>query len=153
MNTVTLRTGKGEHLTYHQVRVRELTVAEVREWLNDSQGTGYRDPIHALALPEIGLDELARMTDRTASELEAFAPSELQLLADAARELNPFFFSPAKRAPDGDARASRRDGAAALDQNLCRLISDHGHANVLTYPWRLYLAAIDVANARSTQHG
>lgn len=92
MKTVTLRTGKGEHLTYHQVRVRELTVAEVREWLNDSQGTGYRDPIHALALPEIGLDELARMTDRTASELEAFAPSELQLLADAARELNPFFF-------------------------------------------------------------
>ncbi len=92
MKTVTLRTGKGEHLTFHQVWVRELTVAEVRDWINDSQTAGYRDPIQALALPDLGLDELARMTDRTASDLEEFAPSELQLLADAARELNPFFF-------------------------------------------------------------
>ncbi len=92
MKSVTLRTGKGDTLTFHKVVVRELTVAEVRDWINDSQTAGYRDPIQALALPDLGLDELARMTDRSAGELEAFAPSELQHLADAARELNPFFF-------------------------------------------------------------
>lgn len=39
-------------------------------------------------------------------------------------------------------------GAVArdLDRTICRLTSEHGHANLLTYPWRLYLAAIAVAN-------
>lgn len=74
------------------ITVRELTVSEVRDWLTESEAASYRDPVQALALPGLGLDELARMTDARASALEAFAPSELEELLAAARSLNPHFF-------------------------------------------------------------
>ncbi len=74
------------------VALRELTVAEVRAWINETSGSDWRDPLHALALEDIGLDELARMSDTPAAALEAFSPSELAPLVDAARALNPFFF-------------------------------------------------------------
>lgn len=72
--------------------VRELTVAEVRDWVTDSAAAGARDPIHALALDGLGLDELARMVSCTAADLEAFAPSELAELLETAKALNPHFF-------------------------------------------------------------
>lgn len=75
-----------------QVTVRELTVAEVRDWVTDSAAAGVRDPIHALALEGLGLDELARMISCPAAELEAFTPSELAELLAEAKALNPHFF-------------------------------------------------------------
>ena len=74
------------------VTVRELTVAEVRDWVTDSAAAGVRDPIHALALEGLGLDELARMISCPAADLEAFTPSELGELLAAAKALNPHFF-------------------------------------------------------------
>ena len=89
--TVILQGGSEATLTAF-VTVRELTVAEVRDWATESAAAGHRDPVHAFALPDLGLDELARMTDSSAGELESFAPSELDELVAAAKSLNPHFF-------------------------------------------------------------
>lgn len=79
------------------VTVRELTVAEVRAWVVESQASSYRDPLHALALlslpgETVGLDELARLCDATPDDLEQFTPGEIQPLLEAAKALNPLFF-------------------------------------------------------------
>jgi hypothetical protein len=75
-----------------RVKVRELTVSDVRAWINESAGAGYRDPVQATAFDGFGLDELARMVDKDAAELEEFAPSDLSQLVEVAREMNPHFF-------------------------------------------------------------
>ena len=93
------------------VCVRELTVAEVRKWLQETAAQSWRDPIHATALEEVGLDELARMTDVSAEDLEAFAPSQLAEVVRVARRLNPHFF----RLRDALMQASRQTGNEAAD--------------------------------------
>ncbi len=74
------------------VEVRELTVGEVRAWVTETAASTWRDPIQATVWDDVGLDELARMTDATAEDLEPFTPGELQPVLDAARKLNPSFF-------------------------------------------------------------
>ncbi len=71
---------------------RELTFGEVRAWVAEVAATPQRDPVHALAFPGLGLDELARMCDAPVDTLEAFTASELQPLVDTCRALNPPFF-------------------------------------------------------------
>jgi len=94
------------------IRVRELTVAEVRAWLNESAAQTWRDPILALALDDIGLDELARMLDRSVDDLERYAPSQIAEVVAVARRLNPHFFKlrdaliKASRAIDNTAESS-----------------------------------------------
>ena len=80
------------HCGTEMIRVRELTVAEVRAWLNESAAQTWRDPILALALDDIGLDELARMLDRSVEDLERYAPSQIAEVVAVARRLNPHFF-------------------------------------------------------------
>lgn len=72
------------------VTVRELTVADVRELLITEPRQA--DPLHALAFDGFGLHDIACQCDATADDLEPFAPSDLQPLVDACRELNPHFF-------------------------------------------------------------
>ena len=74
------------------VAVRELTVGQVRDWLIEAEMGADVDPIHALALEDCSLDDLARMSDNSARELEAYAPSELVELTEACKALNPHFF-------------------------------------------------------------
>lgn len=74
------------------VTVRELTVREVRDWLTEIEAGAPVDPLHALAFEDFGLEDLARMCDAPAADLEAFAPSDLAELVAAARALNPHFF-------------------------------------------------------------
>jgi len=93
------------------IRVRELTVAEVRKWLQETAAQSWRDPIHATALDEVGLDELVRMTDVSAEDLEAYAPSQLAELVRVARRLNPHFF----RLRDALMQASRRTADEPTD--------------------------------------
>ena len=94
------------------IRVRELTVAEVRAWLNESAAQTWRDPILALALDDIGLDELARMLDCSVDDLERYAPSQIAEVVAVARRLNPHFFKlrdaliKASRAIDNTAESS-----------------------------------------------
>lgn len=74
------------------VEVKELTVGEVRAWVTETAATTWRDPIQATVWEDVGLDELARMTDASAEDLESFTPSELEPVIEAARKLNPSFF-------------------------------------------------------------
>lgn len=87
---VELPMGDDQHAVL--VTVRELTVAEVRAWVTESAASTFRDPVQAMVWDDLGLDELARMCDVGSSELEAFSPSELAPVLEAARSLNPAFF-------------------------------------------------------------
>ena len=53
--------------------------------------------------------------------------------------------------PGGDQRgqpaaSGRGHLVDRIDRNAARLIAQHGHAGLLGYPWRLYLAALELAN-------
>lgn len=74
------------------VTVKELTVGEVRNWLLDVETGRGEEPLHALALEECSLADLARMGDIEVSALEDYTPSELAPLGEAAKALNPHFF-------------------------------------------------------------
>ncbi len=74
------------------VNVRELTFGEVRDWMVSSEAGAAIDPLHALAFDDCSLDDIARMCDRSAAELEAFTPSELESLVRTCKEINPHFF-------------------------------------------------------------
>ena len=74
------------------VTVRELTVAEVRDWMVEAETGAGQDPLHALVLEDCGLGDLARMSDIGTAEMEAYAPSDLAELIAACKALNPHFF-------------------------------------------------------------
>jgi hypothetical protein len=74
------------------VTVKELTVGEVRNWMVDVETGAGEDPMHALALEDCSLSDLARMCDIGPGALEDYTPSQLAPLVAVARELNPHFF-------------------------------------------------------------
>lgn len=74
------------------VVVRELTFAEIRDWLVEAESGPDEDPLHALAFEECSLADLARMSSISVRELEAHTPSELAELLAACQALNPHFF-------------------------------------------------------------
>ena len=86
---VCLPMGEGKEMV---VTVKELTVTEIRNWIVESSAATWRDPVLATVWEDIGLDELARMTDCSATDLEDFTPSGLQPVLEAARNLNQHFF-------------------------------------------------------------
>lgn len=75
-----------------EVVVRELTFNEVRDWLAEVEAQTHRDPVHATAFEDIGLDDLARVVDWSVSSLETCTPSQLNPVVEAAKKLNPHFF-------------------------------------------------------------
>lgn len=74
------------------VTVRELTFGEVRDWLVETESGQAEDPLHALALEECSLADLARMSSISVRELEDYTPSSLTELLAACKALNPHFF-------------------------------------------------------------
>lgn len=74
------------------VVVRELTFKEVRDWLAEVEAQTQRDPVHATAFEDLGLDDLARVVGWSCSRLETYTPSQLKPVVDAAKKLNPHFF-------------------------------------------------------------
>jgi hypothetical protein len=77
----------------HLVTIRELTVADMRQWWADVQaGIGSGDPVDGGLFDDISLSDVARMTDLTADDMAPMAPSELRVVVDACREVNPDFF-------------------------------------------------------------
>ena len=74
------------------VIVKELTVGAVRDWLVEAESGSGEDPLHALALDDCSLADLARMSDIRAADLEGYAPSDMAELVAAAKALNPHFF-------------------------------------------------------------
>ena len=74
------------------VTVKELTVGAVRDWLAATEKDTSGDPLHALALAECNLADLALMSDISVADLEAYTPSEMVELIATCKELNPHFF-------------------------------------------------------------
>ena len=93
------------------VTVSELTVGAVRDWLVEAESGGGEDPLHALALEECSLADLARMSDISAADLECYAPSDMADLIAAAKALNPHFFR-VRAALSGVARLMLKEAEA-----------------------------------------
>lgn len=74
------------------VTVKELTVGDVRAQMVAFEAGESVDPLHALALDECTLADLAAMSDISSDELEDFTPSELAELVTVCKRLNPHFF-------------------------------------------------------------
>lgn len=72
--------------------VHEMTVAEVRQWLLDVEnGTAVVDPVGEFVVTGCSVADLARMCHVQAAEFDAFRPSEIQPVVEAAKKLNPHF--------------------------------------------------------------
>jgi hypothetical protein len=78
------------------VTVKELTVAEVRAWLNEPAKT--EEPefdllTGLLSFDGIGMEELHRFTDLKKDQVELLPPSALKQIACVIKELNSVFFN------------------------------------------------------------
>jgi len=97
-----------------EVTVRELTVGEVRQWLQELTSAGER-PIDLIAeelFAECSLEDLARMSELSVGEMDGIAPSELRKVVEAAKALNPDFFALRGRLVALGRRAQRADSSA-----------------------------------------
>jgi hypothetical protein len=75
------------------VTVSEMTVADVRDWVTAVEaGTLPVDPAGNAAFDDVGILDIALMSDADPEWLMALAPSELAPLAEACRKVNPHFF-------------------------------------------------------------
>lgn len=78
-----------------EVTVRELTVAEVRKWVNeatDSTLPANTDVVAANIMEDLGLYDIERMTDLKVSDMEQMTPSQIQIVVDACKKVNAIFF-------------------------------------------------------------
>lgn len=80
-----------------KVRVKELTVGEIRAWLKDS-GMVSGDLVDAALFEEFSLPDLMRMTDLTTEAVADMAPSDLRQVFAVAEEVNADFFAMRSRA-------------------------------------------------------
>jgi hypothetical protein len=73
--------------------VNQLTVNELRAWWKKIEAPGYPcDVTNEFMIPGISLDDLAWLCRCEVAEFEDLTYSELMLIADAAKELNPHLF-------------------------------------------------------------
>jgi hypothetical protein len=85
--------------------VKEMTVGDVRHWMMDmiarEKSKDEQSSIDLVIdqgfLQEIGLSDIIRMTDITRCQLDHFAPSELMVVVEKCKELNPDFFGLRKK--------------------------------------------------------
>ena len=135
------------HLGPRVVTVRELTFADVRDWLRRREILKSCDVIHALAFEDFGIDDLAEMSDATTEEMEACAPSELA--ADRSLQgAEPAFFR--TRAALAQAAAPRWPMPRSRPRPVRVYPCDARACGVWGYTWSAYLAAVALAN-ESTQ--
>lgn len=76
-----------------RIVVKELTLAEIRVWLFESESKAAPDLVGALLFEDCQVSELGRFCDATPEQIEGMTQSELRELRDAAKALNPDFFA------------------------------------------------------------
>ena len=76
-----------------RVICRELTVMQVRKWLEDAGKTQSLDIVSSALFAECTLDDLMRMTDLTADAVDQLRPSQVETVIGLCKELNPHFFA------------------------------------------------------------
>lgn len=78
------------------VTVKELTVAEVRAWLNEpakAEEPEFDLLTGLLSFDGIGMEEIHRFTDLQKEKVEQLPPSALKQIAAVIKELNTVFFN------------------------------------------------------------
>ena len=79
-------------LAGHSVICRELTVLQVRNWM-EGLGSEAPDPLSAMLFENCPLDDLKRMTDLNDETINSLRPSQIEQLIKVCKELNPHFFA------------------------------------------------------------
>lgn len=72
--------------------IRELTIADVKKWLESFRIGSECDLVDELAADGVALPDLALMCDIPVANFDCLTARELQAVVDAAREVNPHFF-------------------------------------------------------------
>lgn len=73
------------------VKIRELTVKEVRSWLINAGDD--KDIVGQLLLDDCTLNDLSIMSSLTAGKAEKLTPSELEEIKEGCKAVNPHFFN------------------------------------------------------------
>lgn len=74
------------------VAIKELTVGEIRGWLNEIASKPEVDVINAALIEGVDFGLFDVMTDLSRDQIETMTPNQLQQVADACREVNKHFF-------------------------------------------------------------
>lgn len=75
------------------VTVREMTVQQVRAFLQDAAKGVATDTVDALILGDCELHTLRSMCTLTEEQMGAMKPSELEAVKAKCKEMNPHFFA------------------------------------------------------------
>lgn len=101
-----------------RISVKELTVAEVRRWLQEAEGELRSDIVDLFLFSDVTVPDLVRLSDLNREAMEQMTPSELQQVIDVAKELNPDFFALRARLAAAAARlpelAAKQSSAAPV---------------------------------------
>jgi len=89
-----MRQRKTVKIDDREITVKELTVQEILNILNDAEDAG-GDQIQDLK--NLVEKHLMKATDATLSDFKSMAPSEIQQVFDAFKEVNAVFFATAQR--------------------------------------------------------
>lgn len=78
-----------------KVTVRELTVAEVRHWINETkpEKDEFDFFVDLLSFDGIGIDEIHLFTDLKKEQVDVLPPSVLAKVAAVIKEVNGVFFN------------------------------------------------------------
>jgi len=103
------------------VTVRELTVAEIRNWLRSldqaESGSAAQDLVDLALMDDVSLSDVARMTNLTSEEMEQLTPSQIETVLVVCREVNLRFFALQEKLRTVARRVAHRAvGAAAAAQ-------------------------------------
>lgn len=75
------------------VEVYEMSVAKVREWLKNQSATQESDLIDCLLFEDFNIADFYIFTSLTQADVDSMHPSQLRLIIDSIKEINPCFFS------------------------------------------------------------
>lgn len=96
------------------VLVRELTVAEIRQWLaNLKADVAKEDSLSLILFDDVTFGDLRLMTDLTDEQLASATPSELRQVADKIKAVNSHFFAFRGRLSAMGEKAKKKTDAAA----------------------------------------
>jgi len=86
------------------ISISEMTVGQIRAWFRyaeekeEARAKGEkRDLAGETLFEEVSLEELAMMTSLSVEEMNGFTPSELIVVLEKVKELNPDFFAQRQR--------------------------------------------------------
>ncbi|WP_416243473.1 hypothetical protein ACLSSQ_00440 [Azospira sp. APE16] len=95
------------------IKVRELTVKEIRAWLADGMMKDLEklSAVDLVLLDDVTLPDLKFMADITDEEIEESAPSQLESLRDFCKKVNKSFFELRKKLEEAGGKVLAQSAA------------------------------------------